>query len=197
MRKVVVFNRVTLDGVFAAPDGNVDWFVRDPEVDEAAHALMSPDTLLLGRATYEMLERAWRPALEDPGAPKQARQTAEELTRMDKLVFSRTLKKTDWEKTTRVSGDAPDRVRKLKQGSGGDLAIFGSGTVIDQLLPHGLIDEMLLVVTPVVLGAGSGMFPRDLRVGLEVLNSRAFASGNLLLHYRIPGAACDAPSAGA
>ncbi len=59
MRKVVVLNRISLDGYFAGPNGEIDWFVHDPEVDKAAHAMMSPDTLLLGRITYQMFESYW------------------------------------------------------------------------------------------------------------------------------------------
>ena len=79
MRKVIVFNRVTVDGFFAGPKGEIDWFVQDPKVDKAAHASMHPDTLLLGRLTYQMFAGYWPNVAADPNAPEGARIMANEL----------------------------------------------------------------------------------------------------------------------
>jgi dihydrofolate reductase len=87
MRKVIVLNRISIDGFFAGPNGDIDWFIHDPEVDKAAHEMMSPDTLLLGRVTYQMFESYWPHVKEDPHAPKEARTTASELDQMNKVVF--------------------------------------------------------------------------------------------------------------
>lgn len=92
MRKVVMLNRVSLDGFFGGPNGEIDWFIHDPEVDKAAHEMMQPDTILFGRVTYQMFEAYWPHVARDKTAPNQARILANELNQMTKVVFSDTLK---------------------------------------------------------------------------------------------------------
>ena len=185
MRKVILFNRVSLDGFFAGPNGEIDWFIQDPEVDKAAHELMQPDTLLMGRVTYQLFESYWPHVATDPAAPKEARTLANELNQMTKVVFSTTLKEVTWENSILVKGDITKEVKKLKQGEGPDIAIFGSGTIVQQLADEGLLDEYLIVVTPVVLGTGKPLFKGVKKFTLELLEARDFKSGNVLLHYRI------------
>src|SRR5512139_4081061 len=158
MKKVIMLNRISLDGYFAGPNGEIDWFIHDPAVDEAAHEMMQADTLLLGRVTYQMFESYWPHVLSDPTAPAEARKTADELNRMSKVVFSKTLDEVTWVNTKFVRDAIPEEVRQLKQGAGADIAIFGSGSIVQQLAVDGLIDEYLIIVTPVVLGAGRPLF---------------------------------------
>lgn len=183
MRKVVVLNRVSVDGYFAGPNGEIDWFVHDPEVDKAAHKMMRPDTVLFGRLTYEMFESYWPHAAKDPNASQEARQTANELSQMTKVVFSKTLKAVTWENSKLVKGDMTKAVRDLKQGQGSDITIFGSGSIVQQLANEGLIDDYLLIVTPVVLGAGKPLFQDAKTINMALLEARNFSSGNVLLHY--------------
>src|SRR3970282_1362608 len=112
---------------------------------------MRPDTLLLGRATYQMFENYWPHVAENPNASKGDRILADELNQMTKVVFSKTLKEVTWMNANLVKGGVTKEVKKLKQGSGADIAIFGSGAIVQQLANEGLIDEYLLTVTPVVL----------------------------------------------
>lgn len=183
MRKIVMLNRVSLDGFFAGPNGEIDWFIHDPEVDKAAHEMMQPDTLLLGRLTYQMFVDYWPPVAKDPGAPQEARKIADELNQMTKVVFSKTLKEVTWENTKLVKDDVVEEVKKLKQGDGPDITIFGSGTIVQQLANEGLIDEYLLTVTPVVLGTGKPLFKNLNKFTLKLLETRIFTTGNVLLHY--------------
>ena len=97
VRKLVMLNRVSLDGYFAGPNGEIDWFIRDPEVDEAAHGVGAADTALFGRVTYQMFENVWPNIAKDPNAPGEARATANELNKMTKVVFSRTMTEVTWE----------------------------------------------------------------------------------------------------
>jgi dihydrofolate reductase len=187
MRKVIVLNRISIDGFFAGPNGEIDWFIHDPEVDKAAHEMMSPDTLLLGRVTYQMFESYWPHVKEDPHAPKEARTTANELDQMTKVVFSKTMKEVTWKNSKLVNGDVAKEVRKLKQGKGPDITIFGSGTIIQQLTREGLIDEYLLIVSPVIVGMGKLMFKDVNKLNLKLLETRSFHSGNVLLHYGLAG----------
>lgn len=185
MRQVVMLNRVSLDSFFAGPNGEIDWGIPDPEVDKVAHGVAHADTILLGRVTYQMFENTWPRIAADPNAPLDARKTADEVEEMTKVVFSRTMKQVTWGKSRLLQGNPAEEVAKLKQGDGLDMIIFGSGTIVQQLTDAGLIDEYLLVVTPVVLGAGKPLFRGVNRRALELLETKDFKSGNVLLHYRI------------
>lgn len=190
MRKVVMFNRVSVDGYFAGQNGEIDWFVADPELDKALHEMggpdaVAPDTVLLGRVTYQLFESHWPKVAADPNAPRDARIIAEELNRMTKVVFSNTLKEISWENTKLVKGDAAKEVSRLKQEKGSDIMIFGSGTIVQQLTAGGLIDEYLFAVTPAILGAGKSLFNGVQKLDLDLLETRSFKSGNVLLHYKI------------
>lgn len=190
MRKVIMFNRVSVDGFFAGPNGEIDWFVVDPELDKALHEMgqpdaVAPDTVLLGRVTYQLFESYWPKVAADPNAPKEARIIADELNQMTKVVFSKTLKDVSWENTKLVKGDVAKEVDRLKQAKGSDILIFGSGTIVQQLTDEGLIDEYLFAVTPVILGTGKSLFNGVKKLELELLETRNFKSGNVLLHYKI------------
>jgi dihydrofolate reductase len=188
MRKVIMFNRISVDGFFAGPNGEIDWFVVDHELDKALHEMgqpnaISPDTVLLGRVTYQLFESVWPKVAADPEAPEEARVIANELNQMTKVVFSKTLKEVFWENSKLVKDDVTKEVSRLKQGEGSDILIFGSGTIVQQLADEGLIDEYLLAVTPVVLGTGKPLFKDVKKFNLKLLESRNFKSGNVLLHY--------------
>jgi len=185
MRKIVVFNRISIDGFFTGPNGEIDWFIHDPKVDQASHQMMHPDTILFGRKTYQMFESYWPQVASDPNAPQEARMVAEELNEMTKIVFSKSLKGVTWENTQLVSDDLVGEVRKLKSGDGPDITIFGSGTIVNQLANEGLIDEYLLTVTPVILGKGKTLFGDGQKSQLRLLQAKGFASGNVLLQYRL------------
>ncbi len=184
MRKVVMLNRISLDGFFAGPNGEIDWFIHDPDVDRAAHEMMHPDTVLFGRLTYQMFESYWPPVAQDPNAPKEARTLANELNQMTKVVFSNCLEAVAWVNSELVKGAVTKQVRGLKQGDGHDITIFGSGSIVQQLANEGLIDEYLLIVTPVVLGTGKPLFKDVKKLNLELVETREFDSGNVLLHYK-------------
>ncbi len=192
MRRIIVLNRVSIDGFFAGLNGEIDWFVADPELDKVVReptpgadkaGAQQMDTVLLGRVTYQMFESYWPKILTTPRASKVEIATANELTRMEKIVFSNTLKEVNWENTRVVKGNVAEEVRKLKQANGGGMIIFGSGTIISQLVNAGLIDEYMLIVTPVVLGAGKQMFSGVKKLSLEPTEARLFKSGNVLLRY--------------
>ena len=112
-------NRISIDGFFASLNEKtwgMDWFIGDPEVDKALHASGASTTLILGGITYRGFERSWVPMLSDPNTPAELKATAQELTQMTKLVFSKTLKDTTWENTRLFSGNLIEEIRKLKQG---------------------------------------------------------------------------------
>ncbi len=184
MRKVTMLNRISIDGYFAGQNGEIDWFIHDPEVDKAAHEGGQADTVLFGRVTYELFERYWPKAAVDPNLPQEARNTGKELNEMKKIVFSNTLEEAKWENSSLIKGNVAEEVRKLKQEQGKSMIIFGSGTIVQQLSSAGLVDDYWFIITPVILGTGKTLFPGNKRLDLELLETQHFKSGNVVLHYR-------------
>lgn len=184
MRQVIVFNRISLDGYFAGPHGEIDWFIRDADLDKAIHGAGRADMLLAGRVTYQLFESVWPKMAADPNAPKDMQATGRELNEMTKVVFSTTLKDVTWENSRLLRRNVAQEVSQIKQGSGSSILIFGSGTIVQQLTAAGLIDEYFLAVTPVILGAGKPMFAGAGHVSLKLVDTQSFASGNVLLQYR-------------
>ena len=181
MRKLTVFNLVTLDGYFAGRGGDISWHNVDPEFQELAKAAAnSGNTLLFGRVTYELMASYW----PTPLAARNDPIVAEGMNRMPKIVFSRTLASAPWSNTRLIKGDLAEEVRRLKQEPGEDIAILGSGSIVSQLTQERLVDEYQIVVNPVVLGEGRTMFEgvRD-KLTLKRTRTRAFGNGNVLLCY--------------
>jgi len=185
MRKVLMFNMVSLDGFFEAPDGGIDWHRVDAEFNRfAAAQLDAVGTLLFGRKTYQLMAGYWPTALATGDDPL----IAEKMNAKPKVVFSRTLKTAEWENTRLIGEAAFEALGALKGQPGGDLIVLGSAELCAGLLQVGLIDELRLMVNPVVLGGGRPMFAGGPgRVGLELLEARSFANGNVLLRYRPEG----------
>jgi dihydrofolate reductase len=181
MRKVTVFNLITLDGYIAGQGGDISWHNVDEEFQELAKAASnSGNTLLFGRITYELMSGFW-PTLE---AIKTDPIVAAGMNKAEKIVFSRTLKKADWNNTRLVKDDLLVEVRRLKQGSGKDLTVLGSGSIVSQLAQEGLIDEFNVLLNPVVIGRGKTMFEGlKSRLALRLVRTRTFSNGNVLLTY--------------
>ncbi len=181
MRKLSVFNLVTLDGYFAGENGDISWHHVDAEFQELAEeASNSGNTLLFGRVTYELMASYW----PTPEAIKNDPIVAQGMNTSEKIVFSRTLDKVDWDNTRLVKGDMPAEIRKLKRQPGKDMTVLGSGSIVSQLAQAGLIDEYQILLNPVVIGKGRTMFEgvRD-RIALKLTKTRTFGNGNVLLHY--------------
>ncbi|HEV2237053.1 MAG TPA: dihydrofolate reductase family protein [Ktedonobacterales bacterium] len=192
MGRIVVLNRISLDGYYAGPNGEFDWFVFDPELDRyvmdpesgpSGREPAPPDTVVFGRVTYESFEAHWPHVAANPNAGEGERRMADALGAMTKVVFSTTRKDVTWQNSRLLPGNVAGEVRALKDG-GASIIIFGSGTVIKELADAGLIDEYQLIVTPRALGAGKALFAGGQPFGVTLLEARAFpASGNVLLRY--------------
>jgi dihydrofolate reductase len=184
MRRLAVFNQVSLDGYFSGIDGDISWLnkgARDAEWDAFVAGNAQGDSLLLfGRVTYELMASYW----PTPHAAESFPVVAERMNSLPKVVFSRTLDKTSWNNTRLVKSDPAAEVRKMKRQSGPAMTILGSGSIVAQLAQEGLIDEYDIVVFPVVLGAGKTMFDgvRE-RLTLQLTKTRPFGNGNVLLCY--------------
>ena len=184
MRKVILFNMVTLDGFFSGPEGEIDWHNVDQEFNEFAIAqLDTAGGLIFGRVTYEMMASYWPTPLAIEDDPV----VAAKMNSIPKFVFSRSLRSADWENTQLIHRDAGDEISNLKQQPGGDLFIFGSANLASSLTRQGLIDEYRLMLNPLVLGDGRPLFEELAeRLSLKLIKTKVFASGNVLLTYQ-PG----------
>jgi dihydrofolate reductase len=148
MRKLSVFNHVTLDGYFVGANGDMSWAHKDSGDAEwsafVAQNAGGGGVLVFGRITYQMMESYW----PTPMAKKNDPGVAERMNALPKVVFSRTLASVSWSNTTLVKSGLVAEIRKLKAQSGLDLVIMGSGTIVAQLAPEGLIDEYQVVLNP-------------------------------------------------
>ena len=112
MTRLIVYNRISLDGFFAGPNGEIDWFLHDPAVDAVAHEVYKSDTLLLGRATYQLFEYFWAPIAADEEADPALRQPALELESLNKVVASRRLSELNWANSRLLHGNLIDETRR-------------------------------------------------------------------------------------
>jgi dihydrofolate reductase len=181
MRKIFAFLMVTLDGYHETTDGDLFWHNVDDEFDKfAVSQLDEADTLLFGRKTYLGMAEFWQSSIALEVDPA----TAERMNGYAKVVVSRSLATADWAPATIIRDNAEARLRALKEQPGKDIALLGSSTLAASLLGTGVIDELRMMVNPVVLGSGHPVLSGAGQTDLELVSSRLFASGNTLLTYR-------------
>ena len=191
MRKIVVSEFVSLDGVMQAPGrqeedtsgsfkhGGWSFKFHDDQVPRyKLDELSASDALLLGRKTYEIFAGYWPKAKDDAGF-------ADKMNNLAKHVVSTTLKKADWNNSRLIKTKVPEEVGKLRQQPGKDVLVYGSGKLVKTLLQHDLVDELRLMVYPVVLGSGKRLFDDHAETlkTLRLAESKAFPSGIVLLSY--------------
>jgi dihydrofolate reductase len=169
---------MSLDGFFEGPKKELDWFVTDEEFFAYAREMLcAADTLLFGRATYQHMANYW------PSAP--ADEIADKMNNLPKVVFSQTLQKVEWKNSRLVRGNVAEEISNLKNQPGKDMVVLGSASLASWLLQLGLVDEYRIILTPVLIGAGTPLF-RDVntRLKLQLLSMRSFASGVVVLYYQ-------------
>ena len=182
MRKLVVFNQVSLDGYIADVNGDMSWaHKQDAEWNAfVADNAKGESELVFGRITYELMASFW----PTPYAIENVSIVAERMNSLPKVVFSTTLDKASWNNTKLVKGSIAAEMRKMKKEPGPDMVIFGSGSLVSQLTQEGLIDEFAVVVNPIVLGKGKSMFDGiKQKLALKLTKTRTFGNGNVLLCY--------------
>jgi dihydrofolate reductase len=184
MRKLIVFNQITLDGYFTDAKGDMSWARKqDPEWTAfTSENASGGGELLFGRVTYEMMSSFW----PTPQAHALAPTVAQRMNQLPKVVFSRTLERADWNNTKLVQGNIEAEVQKLKAAPGQDLVLMGSGSVVSQLAQARLIDSYQIVISPTVLGRGRTLFAGVTeKFQLKLEKTRTFSNGNVVLWYTL------------
>lgn len=190
MRKIIVSEFITLDGVIQAP-GGVDedrdggfehggwtWPYWDDAIGQhLVGAIGQSESILLGRKTWQTHAEAFEPmADDDPHEPG--------FNKMSKYVVSNTLTSADaWRNSTIISGDVIGQIRELKAGDGGDILVDGSSVLVHALVENDLVDEFNLMVYPIVLGSGKKLFPEGTRVNMRLVESTPVSTGVVVTHY--------------
>jgi dihydrofolate reductase len=191
MRKVIVDEFMSLDGVMQAPGGEEEdtsggfqhggWsmqYIDEPAQKRVLEGIVEAGGFLLGRRTYDIFAAYW------PNAPEEEQVIAEPLNTKPKYVASRTQTELEWQNSTVLDGDLADAVTALKQEDGGDLHVIGSTELVQSLIDLGLVDELRLMIDPVVVGGGKRIFRDDgqLRL-LRLVESETTPSGAIFATY--------------
>jgi len=188
MGKIVLFMHQSLDGFAAGKKGEMNWILVDQEIfDFVEERIAKTNTALYGRVTFQMMENYWPTAADRPGASKHDKVHAAWYKSAHKVVLSNTLDEAAFTNTTVIRGkDYPAAIRKLKEGTTGEILLFGSPTTAHALLAEDLIDECWLFVNPVLLGEGIPVF-KDIkeRQSLKLLKTHVFSSGVVCLGHEI------------
>lgn len=186
MRKLIVFNHVTLDGYFVGDNGDMNWAHTgndDPEYQEFVAGNASGESVLMfGRVTYDMMASYWPTPIADQHMPV----VAKKMNEAAKVVFSRTMDEALWHNTKLVKGNLVAEVKKMKEKEGPGMVILGSGSIVAQLAAENLIDEYQVVLDPVVLGRGRTMFegiPEML--SMKLTKTRSFNNGKIFLCFEL------------
>lgn len=183
MRQLIVSEFITLDGVVEAPGGepshpHTGWTIpygTDELYADKLRETLEAESLLLGRRTYEGFAAAW---------PTHEGEFADKMNAMPKHVVTRTLRDLAWN-ATRLDGDVSTAVRSLKDGEGGPILVVGSPSLARTVLQHQLVDELRLVVFPVAVGGGMGMFPGGRqRLAFDLVDLKRYESGAVLQVFR-------------
>lgn len=181
MRKLIMWNIITLDGYF---EGNQNWdlpfhnVVWGQELEKLSiEQLNSADYLVFGRVTYEGMAAHWT---------KTEGEIAELMNRIPKIVFSRTLKSADWNNTTLINENASAKIKKLKEEGGRDMYVFGSSDLSETFVNDNLFDEYRIGIAPVILGSGRPLFKQGTAPkNLSLISTQQLLNGGMVLKYSI------------
>ena len=188
MGRIVVTEFISLDGVIEDPGGvegfkHAGWSFEIPRGEEGDRfkldETMQAQALLLGRVTYEGFAAAW---------PEREGEFADKFNHMPKYVVSSTLEAAEWNNSTLLRGDVVEEVRKLREEQAGDIVVHGSARLVQTLLEHDLVDELRLMVFPVLLGTGKRLFAETSdKKRLRLADSKVVGDGVAILVYERAG----------
>lgn len=170
MRKIVVTEFMTLDGVIENPAWSMPYW-NDEIAQFKGEEQESSDALLLGRVTYEGFAASW-PGRSDPGA--------DTMNNLPKYVISTTLETVEWNNSRLVKGDIVEELTSLKRQAGRDILVYGSGVLVQTLIKHDLVDRLRLLVYPVVVGQGQRLFADGTSAKLKLVEARPIGPGGVV-----------------
>lgn len=182
MRKLIMWNIMTLDGYF---EGNKNWdlsfheLVWGKELEKLSlEQLHSADYLVFGRVTYEGMAAYW------PNAEGENVEIAKLMNKIPKLVFSKTLKSVDWNNSTLIKENASDEISKMKAQGNGDMYVFGSASLSETFINNNLFDEYRIGIAPVILGSGRPLFRQGITSkNLSLVSTQQLSNGGVVLKY--------------
>jgi dihydrofolate reductase len=178
MRKIVAGLFISLDGVVEAPENWQMPYFNDEMGEAVGTKMAAADTMLLGRRTYQEFADFW------PNQPSDE-EFADQINSIPKLVASTTLDRVDWQNSTLIRGNVAEELAKLKEQPGKDINVTGSVTLVQSLLRDDLLDELGLLVHPIVVGTGKRLFePGSGQIPLTLVDSQTFSTGVVSLTYQ-------------
>jgi dihydrofolate reductase len=180
MKKIFMQMLISLDGYVEGPNQELDWHLVDGDLNAfAVDMLENTDVLIMGRKTYELMAGYWPTATGNDPVVK------EQMNRTPKLVFSRTLTTVAWENSRLASGPIVEEVARLRNGPGEGQLCVGGSSLAASFLELGLIDELRIIVTPMLLGGGLTLLDGiKKRHPLKLLSTKTFRAGNVVLIYQ-------------
>ena len=185
LRKLRLQVQMSVDGCIAGPNGEMDWMVGllDDEIIKYSYKITEPvDTILLGRKMTDVFISYWLNVMNKPDDPWYA--FAKRMIEIPKVVFTKTLNKSEWINTSIVTGDLIEEVSKIKSQSGRDIVVYGGATFDSSLIKEKLIDEFYLFINPVAIGNGMTIFKNLNEIQkYTLIESKAFECGKVLLRY--------------
>jgi len=185
MRKIFLFMMTSLDGYFERPEHDLSWHHVDEEFNDFAQAQMKEaDTILFGRRTYQLMESFWPSKEGLEGDPE----VAHLMNETPKIVVSRSLKEVKetklWKHIRLINENVKDEITRLKKEKGGDIILLASSNLCVSLLEWGMLDEIRVMINPVIIGKGTPLFEGlNDKISFKLTKSRNFANGNVLLTY--------------
>jgi dihydrofolate reductase len=177
MAKLIMWNLMTLDGFVEGVNRDISWHldVWGEELERLSiDQLKCAGGLMFGRVTFELMANHW---------PSATGEVADFMNALPKYVFSRTLKRSDWNNTRVFNAEVSGTVARLKRESTKDIFLFGSADLAAHLIQHRLIDEFRIAVNPLILGGGTPLFKQGECVKLKLLDSKAHSTGIVILRY--------------
>jgi dihydrofolate reductase len=182
VRKVVLYMQSTINGF--AIDDDMEWLTVSDQTWEIVGALQdSCDTVLVGRKSYEEFAGFWPGAVDDESNPPGMLSHARYLSDTEKVVFTKTLKKADWQNTRLVHDDLVEEVGKLKAGTGKDLLLLGGIDLVHSFAQNDLIDEYRILVNPATIVPSTGRMLFTDRLNMRLIEAKPFESGVVAMHY--------------
>ena len=187
MRKIFLNIGMTLDGYIEDDDHTVNWHFVDDEFEQYINELLrSIDGMIYGRIAHQSLSEYWPTATSNAEASPRHLEAAEMMNALPKYAISDSGYETDWVNSHVVSGDIAGYFRRLKAEPGKDIALFAGAVVARSFIEKGLLDEIRVIVNPILLGSGTPLFvPGMPKRQLILMNTRTFAAGAILLEYKV------------